>query len=748
MSEGWVCGTGFGNFPKPGDPDSNVILKATPAFGGIDVEWTYPAINPHAVAHTILYRSTSPDVDSATRHAIVAGNFFYDKTTTATLIEYYYWIEIVSVNGTVSERIGPAFATARPNIDQMIEMLSGQIDDGVLAQSLKTRIAQLDVLDGRLQEETVARIAGEEAMSEAYGLLQEDVEGVSTKVDAFTVEFRDANSAMASAVNAVHALAEGTQAGLLSEITARADGDKALATRIDAMAVEADDMRALIQSESSARVSADEAAAQQISTLAVFSDETAAALKTEAQLRTNADNALGLRIDSMAVETGDLSAALLQEQSIRASKDEALATDIVALRAASTKTDAAVLAEAHTRAAQDTALASAIESISARLNSMPIWASNFEPGSDFDRWKTKGGGSIAAVETGYAGEQAAIVRHTGTAPYVSGTTGSVYATVSDSMALNFNGKRVRITGYAKRPSSGNATEFAVAYSTSAGSSGWQRFPVSGQWTLFEFLWDVPANGTGAAYIGLWGDTSGTGKGVLLDLINIQPATSEEDLPAITAAIQTESKARVAADAALASQIATAQTTFGNNIASVQQTFETRIQAVNNKVTEIGALWTAKVDVNGLIGGFGVYNDGKQVEAGFDVDRFWVGRTTNKKKPFIIQNGEVFINQAVIANASINSAKIANGAIQVAHIQDGSITAAKIKDASITNAKIGSVIQSDAKDSAGRPAWLLGKDGMFQLNGTGSNGRIEQRNNYIKVFDASNRVRVQIGELNA
>lgn len=65
-----------------------------------------------------------------------------------------------------------------------------------------------------------------------------------------------------------------------------------------------------------------------------------------------------------------------------------------------------------------------------------------------------------------------------------------------------------------------------------------------------------------------------------------------------------------------------------------------------------AMYTAKVDVNGVVGGFGLYNDGQFVDALFDVDNFAVGKSTASIKPFIIDtsgpepiislNGQVYI----------------------------------------------------------------------------------------------------------
>ncbi|WP_210672192.1 phage tail tip fiber protein, partial [Pseudomonas protegens] len=70
----------------------------------------------------------------------------------------------------------------------------------------------------------------------------------------------------------------------------------------------------------------------------------------------------------------------------------------------------------------------------------------------------------------------------------------------------------------------------------------------------------------------------------------------------------------------------------------------------------------------------------------------------------------------------------------------------IKDGAIDNAKIKGAIQSDVKDSQGRPLWILDKSGGFSTNSAGDGGRIEQRADVIKVYDAANKLRVKIGNL--
>lgn len=172
------CGTGSGPITLPTDPDTNVILMARPAYGGVDVSWTYPEVNANAVAHTRLYRSMSSAPSTKVLRQIVAGNFFHDRNTSDTPILYYYWIEIVSVNGTVGPLIGPASATGRPPIQDIMLDLTGEIDSGFLAQKLKEDLGvaygvkmEMDVLREMINGDLVERGAYFTVVTNADGLI-------------------------------------------------------------------------------------------------------------------------------------------------------------------------------------------------------------------------------------------------------------------------------------------------------------------------------------------------------------------------------------------------------------------------------------------------------------------------------------------------------------------------------------------------------------------------------------------------
>lgn len=397
-SSGIVCGTGSWTGPRPGDPDNASVLSANGVYGGIDVSWTYPSTNSHAVAHALLYRNSSSDRNSALNIAVVAGNSYFDKQDAPTLC--FYWIRIVSINGTTGDWIGPVSATSKTRAEGIIEDLTGQITAGVLAVSLRQDIDKITLNYQDLISEIRNRIAGDSALS----LALEDLQAGVTQAMAFVHE----------------------------EINTRIDGENALA--------------------------------QQMSVIAALNANNASAIINEATARVTADGA-------------------------------------------------------HTQ----------------QINAL-------------------------------------------------------YA------ATNTN----------------------------------------------------------------------------------------------AAAVITETNARTNADSALASQITTAQSTLGNQIASVQTGLQTNIDTVNGKVTSIGALYTAKVSVNGLVGGFGIYNNGHTVEAGFDVDRFWIGRTASDKVlPFIVDAGTVYINKARIRNADIDTLKIAGNAVTVpitaryANSIPGSGSGTRVAEATIT-----------------------------------------------------------------
>jgi hypothetical protein len=242
------CGTGTGNFPQPGDPDLNSsILTAVARFGGIQLNWTYPSSNSHAVAHTIIYRSGSNSFATASQYAIATGNRFFDQISVEVDTTYYYWIQFVSVNGTIGLVIGPAWATALPLPQDIINLLVGRIEDSLLNHDLRTEINRIVGLESSLSAEQQERLLGDSVFSQMLAQYQNQLEAIDTLVANETLERVDADSALVAQLNLLLAQADGNAAAILLEQAVRADADSATALSVQTLQTEVGDNLASLQ---------------------------------------------------------------------------------------------------------------------------------------------------------------------------------------------------------------------------------------------------------------------------------------------------------------------------------------------------------------------------------------------------------------------------------------------------------------------------------------------------------------------
>lgn len=115
-----------------------------------------------------------------------------------------------------------------------------------------------------------------------------------------------------------------------------------------------------------------------------------------------------------------------------------------------------------------------------------------------------------------------------------------------------------------------------------------------------------------------------------------------------------------ADGLLASQISTVQTQLGQSIASVEQQAQTQI---DEQAGRISAMWTLRTDVNGLVGGIGLGNDGQQVDFIVRADRFAVappGLPQSEVIPFIVSGNSVYMREALIQSLTFSKLRDASG----------------------------------------------------------------------------------------
>uniref|UniRef100_UPI0035A24DB8 phage tail protein n=1 Tax=Pseudomonas juntendi TaxID=2666183 RepID=UPI0035A24DB8 len=130
---------------------------------------------------------------------------------------------------------------------------------------------------------------------------------------------------------------------------------------------------------------------------------------------------------------------------------------------------------------------------------------------------------------------------------------------------------------------------------------------------------------------------------------------------VNAAIQSEATARSSGDAALGQRMDTVQSNLGSTNASVQQ-ISTAQSTLNGKITASYSVKLQVVNGNQYVAagfGTGIENNNEVLQSTFAVmaDRFAVLNPSGNGfvSPFAIQNGQVFINDALISRLSVQNA---------------------------------------------------------------------------------------------
>lgn len=590
-----TCGTGlWGNAPKPGDPDNVLGISATPAFGGINVEWSYPTTNPQGVAYFELYRSLNESFDTAVHHQTVNGTFFYDRIENDTTTVYYYWIRSVSVNGTIADPIGPASASARPLIADLIEALTNKIDKGVLAQSLQVEINRINVVEELLNTEVGNRLLAISSLQDTFSALEYDTLGTLSDFNDTINELLNADTLFVEELNNISTTlgeADDRITAVRAELAAedlrldqKADAiegalnaaqqalelkDQELTDALEQNVNDFTSLKEVYETESSVT-------ANTITGILARVEDNEAALGSLQRIQVEKDLIEALQFDYIKAETTNRVAAFRTQELVRVTAEEALAQRIDEQVTRVDGNVAEISSLATTVSNNNSALASRISELSAKLDATPTFASGWELGSDYDQWIARPGNTITPVATSaYSGNQSALVESTNTSPTSGSWTDGVYANIPEGTTTAFKGFQVTIRLWAKKPSSNAASQAALSYSTKdAGNSGWLYFTLTDSWQQFEFSYSVPGgSNTTSHVIGIWGDTSGSGKGTLVDGLTITQTASE--LSDVSAAIEAQQEALVNLEESVASDFQSIESRFNGVEADIQNESSTR-----------------------------------------------------------------------------------------------------------------------------------------------------------------------------
>lgn len=198
--------------------------------------------------------------------------------------------------------------------------------------------------------------------------------------------------------------------------------------------------------------------------------------------------------------------------------------------------------------------------------------------------------------------------------------------------------------------------------------------------------------------------------------------------------------------AAAQQIALLKTSVDGNTATLQQ----QATVLNG----VSAAYVIKTDVNGLVSGYGLYNDGQTSDFAINVNRFWIGTPNSSVKPFMLVGGISYLDTAMIRDASIQSGKL--GPISFGKLVDASgnpitTVAGKLmaQHIAVDQIEIGfAQVSGDVFSTnyiPGLLGWRLSRNGDFEINGSVPGGpRLKITPSLIQMWYPNGDVMMRMG----
>ena len=253
------CGTGLDEYVPPGDPNlGSSVLSARAVWPGVELTWTYPNVNPEGVAHTRVYRSQSNKFNSAVQLAIAEGGYYFDQETSSVNIKFYYWIRMISVNGTVGPVIGPASAVKNAMVDYIIYELDGKINSSLLNAELNASIDQITDNTSGLSDLKQEQLFGDAVLSAMWDDLRAALDANENAIFEVRTESVTQDEVLLQTINGMTANLDGNLAEYGELIQVLVDNDAAQTAKIETLTASVGENTAAIAEESIARVYGDE----------------------------------------------------------------------------------------------------------------------------------------------------------------------------------------------------------------------------------------------------------------------------------------------------------------------------------------------------------------------------------------------------------------------------------------------------------------------------------------------------------
>lgn len=582
-----------------------------------------------------------------------------------------------NADSALSTRIDTLQSTVNSNTAAIQTEAKARADaDSAEAQARQTLATKVNSNTAAIQTEQTTRANADTALSNQISTLRASVNSNTAAIQAEETARAAADTAEANARKTLQTTVDKNTTAIQTEETARINADNGLSSRITSLQTKVNSNTAEIQTEQQTRATADSVLASQITTIQAYEGMTAEELQAQIDALTaasfqNSVNEhegqeerrikLALAREELSAEIDEtnravseyrlqLLAVINENSALYDRKIQAVADDLSAevtsretLAATVGQNTAAIQTEQTARASADSGLAQQISTLQTKVNGNTAAIQNeAKARADADTAEVS---ARQALQTKVNENTSAI--QTETEARVNADSG--LSSQISTLQTKVNNNTVAIQDEAKVRAEADKAEADA------------RITLSGK------VEDTSAAIQEEQRLRIEGDKASA------SAITQMKAQIDED---IKAAVKKETDARVTSESAIVRDVSTIQTTLRDPrtgkglIASVQQ----NAQAIANTNGTLETKYTLKLDSNGYVVGYQLYNGGDSKSTfTLSADSFVVAKpgSTNPRQMLVYDSASgmlvlnsLMVNRAAIKDASVDTLKLAGRSVTI------------------------------------------------------------------------------------
>ena len=734
---------------KQGKPPRPINFTAQGVLFGMNLGWNF-AKGSGDTNYTEI--QVSPDARS---NITTLGTFAYptnkhEITGLQGNLTQFYRARIVDKLGNTSDWTDWVSGTTSADADKVLDILSGQISQSHLDQSLRTPIGKIGTIESNISKINVDLPELNQSIADAQSMLNTAVASIDTEKkrlssaivdintlkqsnDAKTQELLNLSQTVGGHTSSIRYL--GVTTGELSqkysqlkttsdtansEITTIKQTQSGQATSVERLRSELANKAstASVNSLTESLANKEQALSRRIRTVESTASGNTSSINTLNQSLTTTNRALTTKQEQLTAQLANKAstASVNSLTESLANKEQALSRRIRTVESTASGNTSSINTLNQSLTDKERALTRKQEQLTAQLANKASVASINTLNQSLTTKERALTEQINTAKSELGGRITQISNETRTLTDANRTIGerinqlnSELAgadSISDNLLINSN--RTLVTGayliatyrISETLANGdkvrltviadigiNRTGFMAYNSNSAGGSKLADISESrGNVYTAEFNWNVGTGGNNE--LRLYHNASNTRSISTITSVSLQKITTSSGLASIKSSVANLERTLTTTNQSLAERINTLQTTFNGQTASIQQ----HAQTLNG----LSAQWTLKVQSGGIVSGIGLASNNGVSDFAVIADKFYVASPQGDKKPMfsVITRPTTINGTTVPAVVSLNGDLIGSGTISGDKIRANTqITAPNIRGGSIS---IGSNFSVDSQ----------------------------------------------------